>query len=156
LHSIYGCVIHLTAAIWSSVTHLLLHLGKPIKTKKKDEEEQQPEILPMTEEPRPTHSSAIEHHRSAYDISAIDEKRDYIKLHKYCINSKAAYAKCSNLRFQHFLFRGKMLRPPHLHYQHLTQTLRYLVVLFGTCHHLSLKLTNNGATPLRLQSRIRG
>jgi len=33
LHSIYGCGIHLIAAIWSSVTHLLLHFGKPIKTK---------------------------------------------------------------------------------------------------------------------------
>lgn len=29
LHSIYGWSIHLLGAIWSSVTNLLLHLGKP-------------------------------------------------------------------------------------------------------------------------------
>jgi len=31
LYSIYGCGIHFLAAIWSSVTHFLLHLGKSIK-----------------------------------------------------------------------------------------------------------------------------
>jgi len=56
-------------------SHLLLHIGKPIK-KQRDEEEQQPETLSMIEEPAP--SSAPEHHRSAYDISAVDEKKDYI------------------------------------------------------------------------------
>jgi len=70
-------------------SHLLLHIGKPIKTKQRDEKEQQSETLPMIKEPAP--SSAPEHHRSAYDISAINEKRDYIELHKYL---KTAHAKC--------------------------------------------------------------
>jgi len=62
---------------------------KPIKTKQGDEEEQQPETLPITEESRP--SSAPEHHRSAYNINTIDEKKDYIESHKYL---KTAHAKC--------------------------------------------------------------
>lgn len=32
LHSIYGWSLHLLGAVWSSVTHLLLHLGRPSKT----------------------------------------------------------------------------------------------------------------------------
>lgn len=32
LHSIYGWSIHLIGAVWSSVTNLLLHLGKPPRT----------------------------------------------------------------------------------------------------------------------------
>lgn len=32
LHSIYGWSIHLLGAVWSSVTNLLLHLGKPVRT----------------------------------------------------------------------------------------------------------------------------
>jgi len=41
LHSIsIRCGIHPVAAIWSSVIHLFFHLGKPIKTKQGDEEEQ--------------------------------------------------------------------------------------------------------------------
>jgi len=51
LHSIYECGIHFLAAMWSFVTHLLLHFGKPIKMKQGDqnEEEQQPETLNPTD-----------------------------------------------------------------------------------------------------------
>jgi len=35
LHSIYGCGIHLLVTVWNSITHLLLYLGKPIKTKRR-------------------------------------------------------------------------------------------------------------------------
>jgi hypothetical protein len=55
LHSFYGCGIHLLAAIWSTVIHLLLHLARPIKTDRASQpEEQEPaETPPTTEEPRP-------------------------------------------------------------------------------------------------------
>lgn len=36
LHSIYGWSIHLIGAIWSSVTYLLLHLGRPNSAKEKE------------------------------------------------------------------------------------------------------------------------
>lgn len=36
LHSIYGWSLHLLGAIWSSVTHLLLHLGKPAPAPRRD------------------------------------------------------------------------------------------------------------------------
>jgi len=41
LHSIYGCDIHLLAAIWNSVTYFLLHFGKPIKTGQGDRNEEE-------------------------------------------------------------------------------------------------------------------
>jgi len=40
LHSDYGCSIHLLGAIWSSITHLLLHLAsksKPISENRNNE-----------------------------------------------------------------------------------------------------------------------
>lgn len=36
LHSIYGWSIHLLGAIWSSVTNLLLHLGRPVPAPRRD------------------------------------------------------------------------------------------------------------------------
>jgi hypothetical protein len=62
LHSFYGCGIHLLAAICSSVTHLLLHLARPIKTKQANQpEEQQPaKTFPTTEKPRHIHPSMSE------------------------------------------------------------------------------------------------
>jgi len=82
----------------------------------------------MTEEPRPTHSPALEHYRPACDISTIDERKDYIELHKYL---QAACAKMLKLAVSTFSFRGKVLRPPHQRYQHLSETLHL--------SHLSLK-----------------
>jgi len=41
LHSIYGCGIHLLTALWNSVTHLLLYLGKPIKMGQGDQNEEE-------------------------------------------------------------------------------------------------------------------
>lgn len=32
LHSVYGWSIHLLGAIWTSITNILLHLGKPTTT----------------------------------------------------------------------------------------------------------------------------
>lgn len=37
LHSIYGWSIHLLGAIWSSITHLLLHLGTQRGTQQRDQ-----------------------------------------------------------------------------------------------------------------------
>lgn len=36
LHSIYGWSIHLLGAVWSSVTNLLIHLGRPVPTPRRD------------------------------------------------------------------------------------------------------------------------
>jgi len=85
LHSIYRCGTHLLAAIWNSVTHLLLHLGKPTKTGQGDrnEEKQQSEIFPTKEELWPTSFSSPENHRSTYNISTADEKKSYRVLRKF-------------------------------------------------------------------------
>jgi len=71
LFSIYGCGIYLLAAIWSSVTHLLLYLGKSTKTEQEDrnEEEQQSETFLTPEELRPISLSSPENCHSAYNIS---------------------------------------------------------------------------------------
>jgi hypothetical protein len=37
-HTVYGWSIHLLGAIWSSITHLLLHLAKSSKEKKEQED----------------------------------------------------------------------------------------------------------------------
>jgi len=41
LHFIYGYGIHILAIIWSSVTHVLFHFGKPIKTGQEDRNEEE-------------------------------------------------------------------------------------------------------------------
>jgi len=81
LHSIYGCDIHLLVAIWSSVTHLLLYLGKVRWGMKTEMKEQQSEILPTIKELRPTYLSSPENHRS-YNISIVDERKNYRELRK--------------------------------------------------------------------------
>ncbi|KAH0944445.1 hypothetical protein HN011_009617, partial [Eciton burchellii] len=70
LHSFYGCGIHLLAAIWSSVTHLILHLARPMKTDRASQpEEQQPaETFPTTKEPRPIPPSTSENQHSAHKV----------------------------------------------------------------------------------------
>lgn len=35
LHTVYGCSLHLLGAVWSSLTHLLIHLAHPPNDKKK-------------------------------------------------------------------------------------------------------------------------
>jgi len=88
LHSFYGCGIHLLAAIWSSVTHLLLHLARPIKTDQASQpEEQQPaETFPTTEELRPISPSTSENQYPAHKVpntfNIMDEGKNYNKLRK--------------------------------------------------------------------------
>lgn len=36
LHSVYGWSLHLLGAIWTSLTNLLLHLGRPVPAKEKE------------------------------------------------------------------------------------------------------------------------
>lgn len=46
LHSVYGWSLHLFGAIWSSITHLLLHLAKPLeKDVDKDQRDQENLLL---------------------------------------------------------------------------------------------------------------
>ncbi|KAH0944993.1 hypothetical protein HN011_001178, partial [Eciton burchellii] len=57
-------------AIWSSVTHLLFHPARPIKTNQANQpEEQQPaETFPTTEEPRPIPPSTSENQHPAHKV----------------------------------------------------------------------------------------
>lgn len=42
LHTVYGCSLHLLEAIWSSLTHLLIHLAHgPPKRKEKPEQQKE-------------------------------------------------------------------------------------------------------------------
>ncbi|XP_067203492.1 uncharacterized protein [Linepithema humile] len=57
-HTVYGCSMHLLGALWSSLTHLLLHLARgPVETKKKSNKatETSPERIanapPLPEQP---------------------------------------------------------------------------------------------------------
>jgi len=52
----------------------------------RNEEEQQPETLPMTEEPWPTSLLSPENNRSAYNI-IVDEKKSYRELRKLLNNN---------------------------------------------------------------------
>ncbi|KYN03414.1 hypothetical protein ALC62_05742 [Cyphomyrmex costatus] len=57
LHSVYGWSLHLLGAIWSSITHLLLHLAKPTE-KIMSRQQDQEALLPATiGDPHKSHSS---------------------------------------------------------------------------------------------------
>jgi len=88
LHSFYGCGIHLLAAIWSSVTHLLLHPARRIKTNQANQpEEQQPaKTFLTTEESGPITPSTSENQHPAHNVhhtfSILDEVKNYDELRK--------------------------------------------------------------------------
>jgi len=71
------CGIHLLAAIRSSVTHLLLYLGKPIKTEKEDRNEEE-QLKPFqrlkSHGLHPFHHSKAHPITSAYNISIVEWK----------------------------------------------------------------------------------
>lgn len=48
LHMAYGCSLHLLGAIWSSLTHLLLHLAHPPAKKKKEKPAKPAETITMS------------------------------------------------------------------------------------------------------------
>jgi len=83
----YGCGIHLLAAIWSSVTHLLLHPARAIITNQANQpEEQQPAKIFPTEEPRPIPPSTSENQHPAHKVhhtfSIKEEMKNYNELRK--------------------------------------------------------------------------
>jgi len=47
LHSVYGWSLHLIGAVWSSVTHLLLHLARPTPRKLQQEKRDEEALMPM-------------------------------------------------------------------------------------------------------------
>ncbi|XP_039309734.1 uncharacterized protein LOC120358715 [Solenopsis invicta] len=59
LHTAYGCSMHLLGAVWSSITHLLLHLAQPKRRRENAEgpppnpPPNQPMREPTIESPRP-------------------------------------------------------------------------------------------------------
>lgn len=62
LHTVYGWSIHLLGAIWSSVTHLLLHLeGRREKDPTAPTEEDPEKPLSTTEEPKPGPSDTTQY-----------------------------------------------------------------------------------------------
>lgn len=60
LHTIYGWSLHLLGAIWGSITHLLLHLGRQNEVDLRRKEKQQGiELQDVTTEPRPSERRSI-------------------------------------------------------------------------------------------------
>ncbi|XP_072745608.1 uncharacterized protein [Anoplolepis gracilipes] len=52
LHTVYGCSLHLLGAVWSSLTHLLLHLARgPVNQRRIEPEEDQSSLEPMSPSP---------------------------------------------------------------------------------------------------------
>ena len=68
LHTIYGWSIHLLVAIWSSVTNLLLHLGKANKQGNNGNEE-------IRRPPESSYVAGIESHSSLYPSHQLDASR---------------------------------------------------------------------------------
>jgi len=89
LHSFYGGGIHLLATICSSVTHLLLHLARPIKTNQANQpEEQQPaKTFPTTEGPRHIHPSMSENQHPAHKVHHTFSIMDEGKITTNCVNT---------------------------------------------------------------------
>ncbi|KYN00131.1 hypothetical protein ALC62_09092 [Cyphomyrmex costatus] len=98
LHTMYGWSLHLIGAVWSSVTHLLLHLGRRKDTKPQEDtvlptpEDQPLPTLPPTEDHHPSHSQPL------VTVHEINEKGQiapdkykrysYVELKKYLDNNK--------------------------------------------------------------------
>ena len=68
LHTIYGWSIHLLGAIWSSVTNLLLHLGKANKQGNNRNEE-------IRRPPESSYVAGEESHSSLYPFHQLDASR---------------------------------------------------------------------------------
>ncbi|RLU14661.1 hypothetical protein DMN91_006526 [Ooceraea biroi] len=83
LHSIYGWSLHLLGAIWSSITHLLLHLGARIDTeagKEADVEAPKHEMQPLVPEKELVNSAKCSGENEKENTIMI---RDYGELNKY-------------------------------------------------------------------------
>ncbi|KYN50256.1 hypothetical protein ALC62_06924 [Cyphomyrmex costatus] len=98
LHTMYGWSLHLIGAIWSSVTHLLLHLGRRQDANPQDAQESAPPedrpstSLPPTEDQQPCQSQP---HVTVHEINekgqiAPDKYKQYsyVELRKYLDNNK--------------------------------------------------------------------
>lgn len=58
LHSVYGWSLHLLGAIWSSVTHLLLHLAGPRRENDARKQDEEAFIPPTIGPPSQPHSAS--------------------------------------------------------------------------------------------------
>lgn len=72
LHSVYGCSLHLLGALWSSITHLLLHLSRG-PTRKPDKKIEQRPQQPPQPPPLPTAPPAFSRLKDA-QIYVINEE----------------------------------------------------------------------------------
>lgn len=88
LHSVYGWSIHLLGAVWSSVTSLLLHLGRAAMTNSnapKPDEENPPTSPPPgpSNSDRPVQIVSPYHPEEDPAKCEVQNQTDYVELHKY-------------------------------------------------------------------------
>lgn len=83
IHSIYGWSIHLIGAVWSSITHLLIHLGGKRQSHRQEEikrDDQVREVLVQCENTPSASGSSLETQKEGHDKLVA---RDYGELNKY-------------------------------------------------------------------------
>ncbi|XP_025985770.2 uncharacterized protein LOC113002854 [Solenopsis invicta] len=82
LHSVYGWSMHLLGAVWSSVTHLLIHLGREPKSGPSAPEDAPPQTSSSTEAHPPNPKTLSERVRSETNTNptyTYSELRRYVK-----------------------------------------------------------------------------
>ncbi|KYQ60097.1 hypothetical protein ALC60_00859 [Trachymyrmex zeteki] len=91
LHSMYGWSMHLLGAVWSSVTHLLLHLGRSPREEQNSKEDQ-PALTPLAplETPHINPSSSDEYKIEVSEFPAKAPRYTYNDLRKYLEDNKNA------------------------------------------------------------------
>ncbi|KYQ53830.1 hypothetical protein ALC60_05455 [Trachymyrmex zeteki] len=88
LHSIYGWSMHLVGAVWSSVTHLLLHLGKNPKEERANNEDKPPTSLAAPETLSVLHEINDKEHSELSESRPKVSRYTYTELRKYLDDSK--------------------------------------------------------------------
>lgn len=84
LHSIYGWSMHLLGAAWSSVTHLLIHLGRrPENSSTPPQDEETGTPAPATSPPSEDHHPDPDPPRKLKNCNAKNPQYSYVELRKY-------------------------------------------------------------------------
>ncbi|KYQ60585.1 hypothetical protein ALC60_00358 [Trachymyrmex zeteki] len=84
LHTVYGWSLHLLGAIWSSVTHLLLHLGGSQRTKPTSPEDDVPaERRSFTEDHALPQNPSVSESARENKATASAPRYSYLDLRKY-------------------------------------------------------------------------
>ncbi|KYQ47072.1 hypothetical protein ALC60_13914 [Trachymyrmex zeteki] len=88
LHSVYGWSMHLVGAVWSSVTHLLLHLGKNPQEERASNEDKPPASLAALETLSVLHEINDKEHSELSESRPKVSRYTYTELRKYLDDSK--------------------------------------------------------------------